>query len=146
MALFLKTRNPSLGPGELNCWHDTTHPLYLMLNLEPATRYMHYGTAFGIPGKRELIAADVAASRQRYVVSDLLRMTWNRNNAYAPGANGDPHQLPLWFPISQRSAYPWNQPIVFRSGRYLVHKVEKPLGVIDIPDWDNLDQLGPGKR
>jgi hypothetical protein len=146
VALFLKTLNPPLCPGELNCWHDTTHPLYLLLNLEPATRYMHYGTAFGIPGKKELIAADVASSRQRYVVSDLLRMTWNRNNAYAPGANGDSHQLPLWFPISQRSSYPWNQPIVFRSGRYLVHRVEKPLGVIDIPDWDHLDQLGSGKR
>jgi hypothetical protein len=146
VANFLKTVNPPIGPGELNCWHDSTHPLYLMLNLDPATRYMHYGTAFGIPGKVEVIAADVAASRQRYVVSDLLRMTWFRDEAYAPGAGEDPHRLPNWLPVSQRMRFPWNQPIVFRSGRYLVQKVEKPLGVIDIPDWEKLDKLGPGER
>jgi hypothetical protein len=143
VARFLKTQNPPLGPGELNCWHDSTHPLYLMLDLEPATRYMHYGTALGIRTQAARIAADVAASRQRFVVSDLMRMTYYKDQAYAPGANGDSHRLPQWFPASQRTAFPWNQPIAFRSGRYVVHKVEKPLGVIDIPDWSTLDTFGP---
>lgn len=115
-----------------------------MLDLEPATRFMHYGTAFGIRKQAEQIAKEVRESRQRYVVSDLLRMTWKWDEAYAPGAGGDPHQLPCWFPVSQRTAFPWNQPIVFCSGRYLVHKVEKPLGIIDVPDWSTLDLLGPG--
>ena len=146
VAGYLRTLNPSLGPGELNCWHDSTHPLYLMLNLEPATRYMHYGTVFGIPRKRETIAEEVASSRQKYVVSDLLRMTWSLDDAYAPGAHGDWHQLPEWFPVSQRNAFPWNQPIVFRAGRYVVHKIERPLGLIDVPDWVKLDELGPGVK
>ena len=60
VADFLRHVEPPLGPGELNCWDDTTHPLYLMLNLDPATRYMHYGTAFGIKSKREVIAEEVA--------------------------------------------------------------------------------------
>jgi hypothetical protein len=32
---------------------------------------------------------------------------------------------------------------VFRSGRYLVHKIDpaRPLGVIRVPDWDRLDDL-----
>jgi hypothetical protein len=145
VAQFLKSVHPPLGPGDLNCWHDSTHPLYLMLDLDPATRYMHYGTAFGIRKKAGAIAAEVAASRQRYVVSDLLRMTWRLDEAYAPGAQGDPHLLPTWMPLSQRSVFPWNQPIVFRSGRYLVHKVERPLGAIDLPDWFKLDELGPGE-
>jgi hypothetical protein len=145
VARYLKTVNPPLGPGELNCWHDSTHPLYLMLDLEPATRYMHYGTALGIRKQVGQIAADVASSRQRYVVSDLVRMTWKWEEAYEPGSNGDPHRLPTWFPTSQRCNFPWNQPIVFRSGRYVVHKVEKPLGEIDIPDWTKLDELGPGE-
>jgi hypothetical protein len=143
---YLKTLNPPIGPGELNCWHDSTHPLYLMLNLEPATRYMHYGTVMAIRKQVGQIAADVAASRQRFVVSDLLRMTNDTNEAYARGAGNDPHRLPSWFPISQRAKFPWNQPIVFRSGRYLVHKIEKPLGEIDVPDWYFLDQLGPGEK
>lgn len=116
VAGFLRTVDPPLGPGELNCWHDSTHPLYLMLDLDPATRYMHFGTAFGIRKQAARIAAEVAASRQRYVVSDLLR-------------------LPPGQPQSQPGVFPWNQPVVFRSGRYLVHKVVNPLGEIDIPPW-----------
>jgi hypothetical protein len=145
VAAYLRSVRPPLGPGELNCWNDTTHPLYLMLDVEPATRFMHYGTVFALKKQTALIAAEVAASRQRYVVSDLRRMTWDADEAYAPGAGGDPHRLPPWFPRSQRTAFPWNQPIVFRSGRYLVHKIERPLGPIDVPDWDYLDRLGPGE-
>ena len=75
------------------------------------------------------IAREVAESRQRYVVSDLMRTTQTMRKAYAPGADGDPCKLPDWFPVSQRDKFPWNQPIVFRSGRYVVHKIENPLGV-----------------
>lgn len=145
VAGFLKTIDPPLGPRELNCWHDSTHPLYLMLDLEPATRYMHYGTVFPIRSQRDRIAAEVAGSPQRYVVSDLMRMTYDRNAAYAPGAGGDPRRYAPWFPVSQRDKFPWNQPVVFRSGRYLVHKVVNPLGEIDIPDYWDLDKLGPGE-
>jgi hypothetical protein len=114
VASFLRTVQPPLGPGELNCWHDSTHPLYLLLDLDPATRYMHYGTVFGIRKQVPRIAAEVAASRQRYVVSDRLLM---------PAGNND--RTPL---------FPWNQPVVFESPRYLVHRVVNPLGVIDIPN------------
>lgn len=143
VAAYLRGVDPPLGPGELNCWHDGTHPLYLMLDLEPATRYMHYGTAFGIKSKRGAIAGEVAASRQRYVVSDLLRTKWDRHAAYDPLSwrAGDP--LPVWLPANERERFPWNQPVVFRSGRYLVHKIDptKPLGVVRVPDWDRLDRL-----
>lgn len=146
VAEFLKTLNPPLGPGELNCWHDSTHPLYLILNLEPATRYMHYGTVFGIRSHAAGIAAEVAASRQKYVVSDLMRVAGSSTEAYEPGADGDPHQLPAWFPSSDREKFPWNQPIVFRAGRYVVHKIEKPLGVIDIPDLFQTDSDEPDEQ
>ncbi len=153
VANYLRSVEPGIGPGELNCWHDSTHPLYLMLDVDPATRYMHYGTAFGInelgapaPGertKREQIADAVRASRQRYVVSDLLRATWDRDAPYKPGSwrAGDP--LPVWIPEVERRKFPWNQKVVFRSGRYVVHEVDrtKPLGVIRVPDWYKLDEL-----
>ncbi len=153
VANYLRTVEPPIGPGELNCWNDSTHPLYLMLDVDPATRYMHYGTAFAIreradlpPGeksKRQQIADAVARSRQRYVVSDLLRMSWNRNSPYDPSSwvPGDP--LPVWLPANERQKFPWNQPVVYRSGRYVVHKIDPniPLGTIRVPDWDSLDQL-----
>jgi hypothetical protein len=144
VAAYLRTVDPPLGPGELNCWHDSTHPLYLMLDLEPATRYMHYGTAFGIRPKRPVIADEVAASRQRFVVSDLLRTKPDWCSLSDPSAwrAGDP--LPVWLPAAERQKFPWNQPVVFRAGRYVVHKIDrsKPLGVIRVPDWDKLDRLG----
>ncbi|MCS6865794.1 MAG: hypothetical protein RMJ56_16220 [Gemmataceae bacterium] len=143
VAEFLRTLEPPLGPGELNCWHDSTHPLYLLLDLEPATRYMHYGTAFGIRSKRELIADAVRHSRQRYVVSDLVRVTLDRHAPYDPNAwrAGDP--LPVWLPPSERAKFPWNQPVVFRCGRYVVHRIDpsRPLGVIRVPPWHDLDRL-----
>ncbi|HET6574129.1 MAG TPA: hypothetical protein VFG68_11035 [Fimbriiglobus sp.] len=143
VARFLRTVEPPLGDRELTCWHDSTHPLYLMLGVEPSTRYMHFGTVFSLRGKVDVIRAEVAASRQRYVVSDLRRMTYRLADAYAPGAHGE-HSLPGWFPRSQRGVFPWNQPVVFRSGRYVVHRVEEPIGEIDIPAWEKLDELGPG--
>ncbi|VTR96470.1 Uncharacterized protein OS=Planctomyces maris DSM 8797 GN=PM8797T_06285 PE=4 SV=1 [Gemmata massiliana] len=153
VANYLRTVEPPIGPGELNCWNDSTHPLYLMLDVDPATRYMHYGTAFAIkenielrPGersKRQQIADAVANSRQRYVVSDLVRMCWDRVSPYDPSAwaPGDP--LPVWLPANERQKFPWNQPVVYRSGRYVVHKIDPsiPLGTIRVPDWNSLDQL-----
>jgi hypothetical protein len=141
VARFLRAVGP--GDRELTCWHDSTHPLYLMLDVEPSTRYMHFGTVFSLRGKVGVIRAEVAASPQRYVVSDLRRMTYRLADAYAPGAHGG-HSLPGWFPRSQRGVFPWNQPVVFRSGRYVVHRVENPVGEVDIPAWEKLDELGPG--
>lgn len=145
VAGFLRTIQPPLRDRELNCWHDSTHPLYLMLDLDPATRYMHYGTVFPITSQSDRIRQEVADSPQRFVVSDLRRMSYKLSDAYAPGADGV-HSLPSWFPVSQRDKYPWNQPIVYRSGRYLVHEItHKPQPEeIDIPEWLELDQLGPG--
>ena len=117
-----------------------------MLDLEPSTRYLHYGTVFAFRGKVPEIQRAVADSPQRYVVSDLLRMTYRLDEAYAPGQAG-PNSLPAWFPKSQRHLFPWNQPIVFRSGRYVIHQVTRPPAAneIDIPDWYHLDELGPGE-
>jgi hypothetical protein len=152
VAQFLRAVEPPLGPRELNCWHDATHPLYLMLDLDPATRYMHYGTALAIPSEgnwiKKKIAEEVEESPQRYVVADLGRMTWDRRLPQVGGAGGDPFRLPRWFPVSQRDKFPCNQELVFRSGRYVVYRVDKtqrPLGEIDIPDWFKLPELGPGE-
>ncbi len=145
VAQFLRTVDPPLGDGELTCWHDSPHPLYLMLGLKPSTRYMHFGTVLTLKRHAGQIRDEVAASRQRYVVSDLRRMTYRTADAYAPGAGGRADRLPGWFPRSQRGVFPWNQPIVFRAGRYVVHRVENPVGAVDIPPWDDLDELGPGE-
>jgi hypothetical protein len=131
---FLRTVDPPLGDRELTCWHDTTHPLYLSLGLEPSTRYMHFGTLFPLRRKVDEIRAEVIRSPQRYVVSDLLRMT--RDPSKVQSGEG----LPQWLPQRERERFPWNQPVVFRSGRYVVHRVTRPPrpDEIDITDWSEV--------
>jgi hypothetical protein len=139
VATFLRTLDPPLRNGELNCWHDSTHSLYLTLNLDPATRYMHFGTVFGITSKddwiKKRIAEEVRASRQRYVVADLARLAQDRAKPHQPGPGGDRQKLPAWFPDSAKDKFPWNQKLVFRSGRYVVYQVVNDLDEIDVPDW-----------
>ena len=132
IADYLRHVRPPLQDGELNCWHDGTHPLYLLLNLEPATRYLHYGTAFSIRARVGEIAEAVAWSRQRYVVSDLFPVLGKPADPPFSAAPGQALRLPPDFPEPYRQLFPWNQPLVFRCGRYCVHKVDGPLGVIDI--------------
>ncbi|MCE9565275.1 MAG: hypothetical protein K8U57_24850, partial [Planctomycetes bacterium] len=139
VATFLRTLDPPLRNGELNCWHDSTHSLYLTLDLDPATRYMHFGTVFSIPSKddwiKKRIAEEVRASRQRYVVADLARLAQDRAKPHQPGPGGVRQKLPPWFPDSAKDKFPWNQELVFRSGRYVVYQVVNDLGEIDVPDW-----------
>ena len=142
---YLRTVEPPLRDGELLAFHDSPHPLYLSLNLRPATRYLHFGTVFGMRSQQPRVAAEVRAASPRYVVSDLKRMTWVHGIDAAPDARGDPQGLPAWLPLSQRDRFPWDQPIAFRAGRYVVHRVAGPLGDIDIPDWRVLGDLGPGE-
>lgn len=132
---FLRTADEPPGDRELTCWHDSTHPLYLSLGIEPSTRFMHFGTVFPLRGKLDEIRAEVIRSPQRYVVSDLLRVTRDPAKAYGPL-----EEIPNWMPESEQKRFPWNQPIVFRSGRYVVHRivrVPRPEE-IDIIDWSDV--------
>jgi hypothetical protein len=153
---FLRTIDPPLRDHELTCWNDGTHSLYLSLGLEPSARYMHYGTAFRFKRHTEDIRREVAASRQRYVVTDLvglhmrmgdlLKTNVQRESPGAPALDGRPNGLPFWFPRSQVALFPWNQPVVFRSGRYLVHRVDGPVapGQIANPAEQMEAGSGPG--
>lgn len=132
---YLRTVDDPPGDRELTCWHDSTHPLYLSLGIEPSTRYMHFGTVFPLRGKLDEIRAEVIRSPQRYVVSDLLRVTRDPAKAYGPL-----EEIPYWLPEAERGRFPWNQPIVFRSGRYVVHRIAVPPQPeeIDIIDWSEV--------
>ena len=53
VADFLATKD--LQDRELICWHDSTHPLYVWLNIRPAIRYPHVITAMKFRSKRDQI-------------------------------------------------------------------------------------------
>jgi hypothetical protein len=139
VANYLRQVTPPLQDHELIAWNDSTHPLYWVLDLRPGIRFLHVGTAWEIAPRRAEILAEVQAARPRYIVSDLARMTWDR---HAP-QSGDEPRLPDWFPAAYRDVYPWNQPIVFRAGRYLVHRAATTPERIDIPPWESLGMLSP---
>lgn len=132
-AEFLRTVAPPLRDRELICWHDSPHSLYLLLDLQPALRFMHVATATQIgPQQQEQVRQELRAASQRYVVSDIMRVLRYADDAEAPGTHG-PLDLPPLFPASQRNHFPWTEPIVFRAGRYVVQRVENPVGTIDMP-------------
>jgi hypothetical protein len=140
VAEFLRAQN--LRDGELIAWHDSPHALYLDLDIKPRFRFMHVGTAAGLGKWQEaqvLRELQEAVPYARFVVSDLHRVTAKYGELNDLGAEGLPKVLPAW----QRAEFPFDQPVVFRSpsGRYLVHRVTKPVTSARIPR--TLDQVEP---
>jgi len=71
VAVFLQELG--LRDGELTCYSFGTIPLYLQLDLKPSTRFV-YAIEEMItlnPLRQDIIRAELAASQQRYVVTDL---------------------------------------------------------------------------
>jgi hypothetical protein len=130
VADFLAAKE--LKDRELICWHDATHPLYVWLNVRPAIRYPHVITAMKFKSKRDQIRREAFESPARYVVSDLVPVSY-LDWSPPPGPPGPTTELPAGFPGWGKDVYPWNQPVVFRAGRYVVHEVRNPRGEIDFP-------------
>jgi hypothetical protein len=140
VAEFL--RQQQLSDGDLIAWHDSPHVLYLELGLKPSFRFMHVGTAvaLGAEQRRQILQELQAAAQQaRWVVSDLYRVT----EQHARLGERDSQELPPVLPDWQRTEFPFNQPVVFRSprGRYLVHRLVHPVKSCVIPA--RLDQAEP---
>jgi hypothetical protein len=124
VADFLRGLN--LKDGELTCYNDSTHPLYLDLDLQPSTPFLHFGLLLRCcPGRSEDMREMLARSRERYVVSDLQDPMPERT--FDEVAASNELALPTTFPASDRSLFPWTEPIVFRRGRYLVHRISGPV-------------------
>jgi hypothetical protein len=132
VADFLRTKN--LKDRELICWHDSTHPLYVWLGIRPGIRYPHVITAMKFRSKLDVIRREAFESPARYVVSDLLPVTYEMKESFGPfPPPGPADKLPPEFPSWAPNVYPWNQPVVFRAGRFVVHEVKNPHGEIEFP-------------
>jgi hypothetical protein len=117
VAAFLRAQG--LADGQLTCYHDFTHPLLLELRLRPSTPFLHFNILLSaFPRHHDVIRRRLETSGQVFVVSDvqsvgITRADIERNRVSLP---------PEW-----SSVYPWSEPVVFRSGRYLVHRVVNPV-------------------
>jgi hypothetical protein len=125
VADFLRAKG--IADGELTCLSGGTHPLYLELQLESSTRFHLLGmAACSFPSRAEQLRAELAASRSRYVVSDLIDgagLTYAQALEEVPGRS---LALPPDFPADRLGRYPWCEPLVFRAGRYVVHRARGP--------------------
>lgn len=139
VATWLRGRG--VTADQVVCWHSSPHAVYLGLPGRPAFRFMHVDTPLirretYYRMRKELV--EQALPKAKYVVSDLYRF-------YVPVPPSEPafqnmttagdDLLPTMFPPVGRAIFPGNQPAVFRSGnghgRYIVHKIENPIGIIE---------------
>jgi hypothetical protein len=130
-------RRLQVGDYELTCFHNSPHPLYLDLGIRPSTPFLHFGTLLHyFPGRHEEIRQILAASRQRYVVSDVRHAGLTATESAAqplPSAAEESvtvagGSLPLPFPARLRDVFPWSEPVIFRTRRYLIHEIRGPVG------------------
>ncbi len=134
---FLETLD--LQDGDLVCWDDATHPLYLDLKIKPAIRFMHVNTSLDFRSKRPVIRQELIDSGHKYVVNDSAVAEFIYQTDLSESPEDRPLDLPVHFPECCREIYPWNQPAIFKCGRFWVHRVEKPIGYIRLPHPKFLD-------
>ncbi len=131
VADWLRARG--VRDGELLCWDDSPHALYLELGLRPAFRFLHVGQITGLgPEQETRVRAELcAAPRPRWAVGDLLRLEAVDPDLAGRLADAGPDRLPTALPRWARRAFPYDQPAVFRSGggrgRYVVVELRRPI-------------------
>jgi len=119
VAQFL--RSQGIKDGELTCYHISAQPLYLELKVKPSTRFLSVNRmAMNYGSRIHIVMRELAASKQKFIVTDLLHTP---NYSLTAEARQTLPKLPDNVPANYRRAFPWRQPVVFRSGRYLVHRV-----------------------
>lgn len=129
---FLRQQN--VGDRDVICWHDSTHPIYIALQIRPGIRYPHVMTAMKFRSKLPLIQQETFTSPARFIVADLVPCLYlEPNGPHCPAEPGAIDQLPNFFPKWDADVYPWNQQPIFRSGRYVVFRSTNPHGTIEFP-------------
>lgn len=129
VAEFLDSQ--AVADGDFLCLSPFTIPLYLQLNLRPPTRYLYFNVLLKVfPERHEAIWADVRRGKPRFMITDLRdpytsNLTPEQAEVERPG---NPLALPPGFPDAKARSYPWTEPIVFRAGRYFVHRVRAGPG------------------
>jgi hypothetical protein len=85
-------RSQHVGDGELVCWHDSPHALYLLLGVKPGLRFMHVNTARMISEDcdRRVCEEFAANLAKRFVVIDLKRFAFQETTWEAQAAYNEP--------------------------------------------------------
>lgn len=109
--------------GEVTCWSNDLVHLYRDLDREPSTRFVFADTHLSyFPSRRREIQKALAASQQRYVLTNLMAGGLIVDQAKAIGPEGL-LGFPPGFPEKLRREFPWDLPIAFRAGSLVVHRI-----------------------
>src|SRR5262249_42271015 len=99
-------RGQGVADKDVLCFHDSPHPLYLEMNLEPPSRFFHFNLVLRVfPQHREAIRRELNAGPQKYIVSDLHAI---KEITRKPISLSYEHLgLPPDFPPAFAKLFPW---------------------------------------
>jgi hypothetical protein len=131
IAAFLQSEGVT---GRDVCFYNSDFVgMYRQMGLLPPTRYTYlFELMRYLPSRHEQIRAELAATPHRFVVTDVLTTGIPAEKMEKLGPNGPLPGVKAQ-PKSWTSGYPWSLPAVFRSGTYLVHRVEGPIQALSVP-------------
>jgi hypothetical protein len=122
---FLRAQN--VRGRDVLVYSSALVPLYRDLDLRPPTRYVLTDVQRGFfRSRREKIRAAIEQSPHRFIVCDIS----GANLSPAALENNNPATgLPMDFPDAALSRYPATQPVVFRSGCFVVFASRDTAGL-----------------
>jgi hypothetical protein len=119
-------RDEGVTDGEVNCSDMGALPLYHSLGCRPATRFTILRKSLVVlQAQRRSIYAELADSRQRYMVCD------GAGDGFRPAAWQALFSEETEQKTPSAQPYPWSDAVVFRSGRYVVLR----LSGVETPRW-----------
>jgi hypothetical protein len=126
---YLKRQN--LKDGELTAYNVFLVHLYPEVGVRPSTRYVFLDVLMQVFHQQsDQIHEALVESPQRFVVCSLLENGMSAAEIAAAGP-GVQTSLPASFPAKHSGEFPYCLPLVFRSGQYVVYRVDRPLGALN---------------
>ena len=130
VASYLKSRGAR--DGDVLCFNSDIVSLYRRLGFMPPTKFIYVDqNAAYVPSAADTILQTLMQSGHKYVVTDILTsgvIAEGFRDEARDGEQPSPVHLP-----GTTGIYPWNQPVVFRAGSYLVHEITEDSQRLYIP-------------
>lgn len=131
VAQYLESQH--VEQGDVLCVNDGLVHLYARLGHRPPCRFFYLEQSYYLfPEYRPQLRELIQKTPHRFVVVNLIESGFSHREAHEL-TDGDPLAPPPSLNTKLRGAYPWNLPIVFRAGPYVVYRVEGPKGKLLLP-------------
>ena len=113
--------------GRVTCYSFSTPGLYVMLEMQPSTRFVFLDSFVeAFPQRRSEIYGALRKSKEKFVVTDLRTLGFSRQRSQILGVAHE-STLEKMLPPDAALEYPWSLPVAFRAGSYTVHAVRGPI-------------------